>query len=75
MDSHVPQWYIEVSFVLWGELIRSWKAIQIQIWHVILMVGNLHQVSSTLLQGELCHGSQDCRGVLHYPQQKLSVSL
>lgn len=26
------------------------------------------QVLSTLLQGELCHGSYDCKGTLLYPQ-------
>ena len=53
-----------------GELIRSWKAILIQIWLEILMEGNLHQDFYTLLQGELCHGSQDYRSVLLYPHQK-----
>ena len=35
-----------------------------QIGQVTLIVGNLHQGIYLLLQGELYHGSQDCRSVL-----------
>ena len=38
-----------------------------------LMVGNLHRGIYLLLQGELYHGSQDCRSVLPYLQLKLNI--
>ena len=44
-----------------------------QIRQVTLIVGNLHRGISLLLQGELYHGSQDCRSVLPYLQLKLNI--
>ena len=37
------------------------------------MLRNLHQGIYLLLQGEMYHGSQDCKSVLPYLQLKLST--
>ena len=44
-----------------------------QIGQVTLIVGNLHQGIYLLLQGELYHGSQDCKSVLSYLRLRLSI--
>ena len=61
------------SCLSFGSSKPIWRVIQMQIWQVILMVGNLLQGSYLLLQGELYHGSLNYKSVSLYLQLRLSI--